>query len=141
MRRISESGTPKNRGKSSESYWTEVLVAEKSAFPRRKKTSLTRGLTVVSTNGIPKIEGSGERRIAKGSILNGSSDEIWTIEECSLLDLDKHELKRLCEMLRWKFFGYGIVTGGIRWNSVRSRSAGAAWSRLGRFQGIAGLRE
>lgn len=141
MARISASGTPKNRGKSSEFYWTVQLAVEKSVFPRKTRTSSIWASTVRRKSGIPEIESAGERFIAKGAILNGSSEEIWTIDECSLLDLDKHELKRLCELLRWKFFGYGIVSGGVRWNSVRNRSAGAQWSGVWRLRGTAGLRE
>lgn len=141
MPRINAFGIPKNRGNSSESYWTAQLAAERSVFPRKTITSLIWESTVGWKRGTPEIESAGERFIPKGAILNGSSEEIWTIDECALLDLDKHELKQLCELLRWKFFGYGIVSGGVRSNSVRTRNAGAQWSGVWRLRGIAGLRE
>lgn len=113
----------------------------KERVPAEDENEFDLGIDGKGRSGIPEIESAGERFIAKGAILNGSSEEIWTIDECSLIDLDKHELKRLCELLRWKFFGYGIVSGGVRWNSVRNRGAGAQWSGVWRLRGTAGLRE
>ena len=51
--------------------------------------------------------------IPRGTILNGKEEEVWSLEPCETIDLDKHSLKLLCQLLRWKYFGYGLKSRGV----------------------------
>ena len=51
--------------------------------------------------------------IPRGTILNGKEEADWSIEPCETIDLDKHSLKLLCQLLRWKYFGYGLKSRGV----------------------------
>ena len=44
-----------------------------------------------------------------GCILNQFNEPLRAVQDCVVVDLDKKELKKLCMLLRWKFFGVGAA--------------------------------
>ncbi|KNB43711.1 endonuclease exonuclease phosphatase [Blastocystis sp. subtype 4] len=51
---------------------------------------------------------SSKQSVDPGAILNASTEKVRCVTRCSVVTVDKKELKRLCMMIRWPFFGYGI---------------------------------
>ena len=51
---------------------------------------------------------SSSQVVNPGSILNHFEDSLRGVQDCIVIDVDKKQLKHLCMLLRWKFFGVGI---------------------------------
>ena len=53
-----------------------------------------------------------------GCIFNQFDEPARAVQDCVVIDLDKKQLKKLCMLLRWKFFGVGAAncssSAGIR---------------------------
>ena len=61
------------------------------------------------------LVGQSERSENKSLLLSNlltqvlfSTEKVRCVSRCSVVTVDKKELKRLCMMIRWPFFGYGI---------------------------------
>lgn len=51
--------------------------------------------------------------VNNGAILNQFKEPLRAVQDCMVLDLDKKQLKKLCMLLRWKFFGIGAANRGL----------------------------
>lgn len=51
--------------------------------------------------------------VNNGAILNQFTEPLRAVQDCMVLDLDKKQLKKLCMLLRWKFFGIGAANRGV----------------------------
>lgn len=47
--------------------------------------------------------------VGTGCILNQFDEPLRAVQDCMVLDLDKKQLKKLCMLLRWKYFGVGAA--------------------------------
>lgn len=52
-----------------------------------------------------------QKVVSSGCILNQFDEKVRAADECVVIDVDKKQLKVLCMLLRWKYFGYGITRG------------------------------
>ena len=52
---------------------------------------------------------SSSKVVNNGAILNQFTEPLRAVQDCMVLDLDKKQLKKLCMLLRWKFFGVGAA--------------------------------
>lgn len=56
---------------------------------------------------------AGSKVVNNGAILNQFKEPLRAVQDCMVLDLDKKQLKKLCMLLRWKFFGVGAANRGL----------------------------
>ena len=50
-----------------------------------------------------------QKVVGPGCILNQFNEPLRAVQDCVVVDLDKKELKKLCMLLRWKYFGVGAA--------------------------------
>ena len=60
-------------------------------------------LCVVMTNA------ASQKVVGSGSILNQFKEQVRAVQDCVVIDVDKKTLKKLCMLIRWKFFGMGAA--------------------------------
>ena len=46
--------------------------------------------------------------VSSGCILNGQTEKVRCLTTCSTVTVDKKQLKKMCMLLRWPYFGYGM---------------------------------
>ena len=55
------------------------------------------------------VSTSQSKIVGTGCILNQFDEPLKAVQDCMVLDLDKKQLKKLCMLLRWKYFGVGAA--------------------------------
>lgn len=74
--------------------------------------------------------------VGSGCILNQFAEKVRCATECTVIDVDKKQLKKLCMLLRWKCFGQGVSSSAV---VPRSSSVETITSKRVDTQGFAGL--
>ena len=50
-----------------------------------------------------------QKVVGSGSILNQFAEQVRAVQDCVVIDVDKKTLKKLCMLIRWKYFGMGAA--------------------------------
>ena len=50
-----------------------------------------------------------QKVVGSGSILNQFTEQVRAVQDCMVIDVDKKTLKKLCMLIRWKYFGMGAA--------------------------------
>lgn len=50
-----------------------------------------------------------QKVVGPGCLLNQFAEPMRAVQDCVVIDVDKKELKKLCMLLRWKYFGVGAT--------------------------------
>ena len=67
------------------------------------------------------LSSSKHQVVSNGCILNQFEEKVRCAEECSVINVDKKQLKTICMLLRWKYFGYGLKRGKLNEDYIRNR--------------------
>ena len=81
-----------------------------------------------------------QKVVGPGCLLNQFAEPMRAVQDCVVIDVDKKELKKLCMLLRWKYFGVGATNCALFARLPRRWSSDEA-DRLPGLRGPAGVRE
>ena len=60
--------------------------------------------------------------VTSGCILNQFDEHVICASECTVINVDKKQLKTICMLLRWKYLGQGLLRSRLLEGMINGRS-------------------